>query len=148
VTIAADTNVLAHAEGIDGDITRQAAWAAISRARAETLVIPAQVLGELFNVLVRKGKFQPERARKAVVDWYSVSQVVDTTADAMLKAVDLSVGHRLQIWDAVILSVASGAGCRLLLSEDMQDGFVWGGVTIINPFAVNPHPLLAALLSH
>ncbi len=148
MSVAADTNVLAHAEGIDGDIARQAAWAAIAHARAETLVVPAQVLGELFNVLVRKGKFQPGRAREAVVDWSTDSQVVDTTADVMLKAVDLAVRHRLQIWDAVILCVASGAGCRLLLSEGMHDGFVWGGVTIINPFAANPHPLLAALLSH
>jgi len=29
----------------------------------------------------------------------------------------------------------------------MQDGFTWSGVTVANPFATNPHPLLAALLA-
>jgi len=45
------------------------------------------------------------------------------------------------------LSAASAAGCRLLLSEDMQEGFTWGGVTVVNPFTDEPHPLLAAALA-
>ncbi|TIP50920.1 MAG: PIN domain-containing protein, partial [Mesorhizobium sp.] len=36
--------------------------------------------------------------------------------------------------------------CRLLLSEDLQDGFTWGGVTVVNPFASPRHALLDALL--
>jgi hypothetical protein len=32
------------------------------------------------------------------------------------------------------------------LSEDLQEGFTWGGVTVINPFASPQHPLLQALL--
>ena len=35
---------------------------------------------------------------------------------------------------------------RLLLSEDLQDGFTWRGVTVANPFSASPHPLLAGLL--
>jgi hypothetical protein len=38
-------------------------------------------------------------------------------------------------------------GFRLLLSEDLQDGFTWRGVTVTNPFAAALHPLLAALLT-
>lgn len=57
------------------------------------------------------------------------------------------MAHRLGIWDALILSAAADAGCRLLLSEDLQDGFTWGGVTVANPFAASRHPLLEALLS-
>jgi hypothetical protein len=30
----------------------------------------------------------------------------------------------------------------LLLSEDLQDGFSWAGVTVTNPFAATCHPLL------
>jgi predicted nucleic acid-binding protein len=48
----------------------------------------------------------------------------------------------------VILSAASQAGCRLLLSEDLQDGFTWGGVTVINPFASPRHLLLEAIISN
>jgi predicted nucleic acid-binding protein len=64
----------------------------------------------------------------------------------MQAAADLATDHRLGIWDAVILSASSQAGCRLLLSEDLQDGFTWGGVTVVNPFAAERHALLEALL--
>jgi predicted nucleic acid-binding protein len=144
--IAVDTNVLAYAEGVNGNELRQAAWIVIDRIRSETPMVPAQVLGELFNVLDRKAKFTRSSARNAIVDWSDIFTVIDTTSDILLKAADLSAEHNLQIWDAVILSAASQAGCRLLLSEDMQDGFAWGGTTVVNPFAARPHPLLAAAL--
>jgi hypothetical protein len=31
-------------------------------------------------------------------------------------------------------------------SEDLQEGFTWGGVTVVNPFAAAVHPLLAMML--
>jgi predicted nucleic acid-binding protein len=65
----------------------------------------------------------------------------------MLAAADLATDPRLGIWDAVILSVASQAGCRLLLSEDLQDGFTWGGVTVVDPFASPRHALLESQLA-
>ena len=34
----------------------------------------------------------------------------------------------------------------MLLSEDMQDGFIWKGVTVVNPFGKVRHSLLEALL--
>ncbi len=64
----------------------------------------------------------------------------------MLAAADLATDHQLSIWDSVILSAAAEAGCRLLLSEDLQDGFTWKGVTVTNPFASSKHELLSALL--
>jgi predicted nucleic acid-binding protein len=64
----------------------------------------------------------------------------------MLEAIDLAADHRIGIWDSVIISVAAETGCRVLLSEDMQDGFTWRGVTVVNPFAEQRHPLLASLL--
>ncbi len=51
--------------------------------------------------------------------------------------------HGWPFWDAMIWATAKRAGCRLLLSEDGQDGRTLGGVTIVNPFAVSPSPLLA-----
>ena len=63
-----------------------------------------------------------------------------------LSATDLAVDHKVNIWDAVIFAAAAEAGCSLLLSEDLKEGFTWGGVTVVNPFAARPHPLLAGLL--
>jgi predicted nucleic acid-binding protein len=64
----------------------------------------------------------------------------------MIVAADLAADHHFSIWDAVILSAAAQAGCRLLLSEDLQNGFTWAGVTVVNPFASTRHPLLDTLL--
>ena len=144
--IAFDTNILIYAEGTNGEHLRQAAWNVIARVRSETLVVPVQALGELFDVLEHKAKYSREAARRAVLDWADLFIVVDTTSDILLSAADLAVEHRLQIRDAVILSVASHADCRILLSKDMHDGFTWGGVSVINPFAEKPNPLLAGLL--
>jgi len=44
------------------------------------------------------------------------------------------------------LSAAAAADCRLLLTEDLQDGFTWRGVTVTNPFVPTRHELLSALL--
>lgn len=65
----------------------------------------------------------------------------------MLNATDLATDHNLRIWDAVVLSASAEAGCRLLLSEDLQEGFTWRGVTVTNPFAATKHVLLEALLN-
>jgi hypothetical protein len=45
------------------------------------------------------------------------------------------------------MSAAADARCRLLLSEDLQDGFTWTGVTVVNPLAHSTHPLLRALIA-
>jgi predicted nucleic acid-binding protein len=110
------------------------------------VVLPAQALGELFNVLVRKAKRRPARARTAILTWQDAYPVVETSGAVLANAVDLATDHRLGIWDSVIVSAAAEAACRLLLSEDLQEGFTWRGVTVTNPFAATLHPLLAGLL--
>jgi predicted nucleic acid-binding protein len=144
--IAIDTNILAYIEGID-DADRQAmARAVVRRLPGKAVVIPMQVLGELFNVLVRRG-WPVTRAREAIFAWHDGYRTPSTTEKAMIDAIDLAADHRLHIWDSVMMSVAAESGCRLLLSEDLQNGFTWRGVTVVNPFAAEQHPLLASLLS-
>ncbi|WP_342627321.1 PIN domain-containing protein [Nguyenibacter vanlangensis] len=145
--VVLDTNVLAYAEGMNGAERRDTALDLVRRLPREGGVVPAQVLGELFNVLVRKGGRSRAEARDAMLSWRDTFPVVETSPEIMLTAADLATDHRLGIWESVVLSAASHAGCRLLLSEDLQDGFTWGGVTVVNPFVTSRHPLLDALLA-
>jgi predicted nucleic acid-binding protein len=147
VKVALDTNVLAYAEGTNGAAMRATAIDLVERLPQESVVIVAQTLGELFNVLVRKVKRRPDRARAAVLTWCDAYPVVETSAAVVVSAADLAADHGLVIWDSLVVSAAAEAGCRLLLSEDLQDGFTWRGVTVANPFAASLHPLLAALLT-
>lgn len=144
--VALDTNILAYAEGVNGVAMKTAALDLVSSLPQASVVLPIQTLGELFQVLVRKAGRSPARARAAVLSWRDAFALMETSPEVMLAAADLAVHHQLGIWDAVVLSAAAEADCRLLLSEDMQDGFIWKGVTVANPFARSIHPLLKALL--
>ena len=144
--VALDTNILAYAEGVNSVEKRETVFELLRHVPQETAIVPVQVLGELYNVLVRKAGRSPQTARDALLSWRDAFRVTGTTPEVMTMAADLAADHRFGIWDAVILSAASQAGCRLLLSEDLQDGFTWGGVTVVNPFASPRHALLDALL--
>jgi predicted nucleic acid-binding protein len=106
-----------------------------------------QVLGELFNVLTRKASRPRAAARAITLSWRDTFSLLDTSETVMLTATDLAADHRLNIWDSVILSAAAQAGCRLLLSQDFQNGFTWNGVTVTDPFSASRHPLLEALIA-
>ncbi len=144
--VALDTNVLVYAEGVNGGEKRDIALELVRRLPQDAAVIPVQVLGELFNVLVRKAGRSRAAARDTLLGWRDAFATAETTPQVMLTAADLATDHRLGIWDAVILAAVSQAGCRLLLSEDLQDGFTWGGITVVDPFAAPRHPLLDLLL--
>jgi predicted nucleic acid-binding protein len=144
--VALDTNVLAYAEGVNGARMKTAALQLVQHLPSDTTFLPVQTLGELFHVLVRKAGRAPARARKAILSWQDAFPLIETSAAVMIAAADLATDHRLSIWDSVILSAAAEAGCRLVLSEDLQEGFTWKGVTVTNPFARSKHELLAALL--
>jgi len=146
VRIALDTNVLVYAEGVSTEERQTAARALIAALAEHELVLPVQAAGELFNVLVRKDGRTPAEARAMVRAWTDALEVVGTGSKTFEAATDLADRRRLQIWDAVILAAAVEATCDLLLSEDLQDGFVWRGVTVANPFKAELHPLLADLL--
>jgi predicted nucleic acid-binding protein len=144
--VALDTNILAYAEGINGDERRRQATELVASLPAGTIVIPVQALGELFHLLTRKVRRPPSEARAAVLAWQDAFSTQPTTSSVLASAMDLAADHNLASWDAVIVAATAEAGCRLLLSEDMHDGFTWRGLTITNPFAANRHPLLTSML--
>jgi predicted nucleic acid-binding protein len=144
--LALDTNVLVYAEGVNGPARKKTALDIVDRLSGNDTFLPVQALGELFHVLVRKANRSPERARAAILSWQDAYPVIETSPLVLLAGMDLASHHGLSIWDSIILAAAADAGCRLLLSEDMQSGFTWNGVTVANPFAPVPHELLAAIL--
>jgi predicted nucleic acid-binding protein len=144
--IALDTNVLAYAEGVNGAQKKAHALQLIERLPSESVFLPVQTLGELFQLLLRKLRHTPAQARTAVLAWRDAYALIETSEEVLLAAVELAVAHRFSFWDGVVLGAAREGGCRLLLSEDLQEGFTWNGVTVANPFATSPNPLLTGLL--
>ena len=144
--VALDTNILAYAEGA-GDAPRcEQAIRLIEQLPVNQVLLPAQTLGELFRVLTGKVKREPGLSRMAIMAWADSFIIGDSSWSAFQAAMDLVVDHRFQVWDALIMAVAAENHCRLLLSEDLQNGFIWRGVTVVNPFASPTSPLLVNLL--
>jgi predicted nucleic acid-binding protein len=146
VKVALDTNVLVYAEGVNGTARKDEALWLLERLPAGAVFLPVQVLGELFQVLVRKAGRSKTQARTVILQWRDAFPLVDTSEAVIVAAVELAAAHRFSFWDGVVFGAAVEGGCRLLLSEDLQEGFTWNGVTVTNPFAKSPSPLLTGLL--
>jgi predicted nucleic acid-binding protein len=145
--VALDTNILAYAEGVNGTAMKRTALGLVEKLPEGAALLPVQTLGELFNLLVRKAGRAPAKARTAILSWKDAFPLIETSAEVILAAADLATDHQLNIWDSVILSAAAEAGCRLLLSEDLKEGFTWKGVTVTNPISTPTHELPSSLLT-
>lgn len=146
MNVALDTSVLVCAEGLNGEPKKAVAIAVLEALPHESTFIPVQTLVELFDVLVHKARRSRSEAGASILSWGDAFPLVESSGDVLLAAADLAQAHGLGVWDALILSAAADAHCRLLLSEDLQAAFTWRGVTVANPFRSPGHPLLAALL--
>ncbi len=96
-------------------------------------VLSTQVLQEYANVALRKLGLQAALVRERL-SFYARFEVVTTTPALIADALDLHALRGLSFYDALIVQAAIAGGCARLLSEDMQDGAVLGGVRIANPF--------------
>jgi predicted nucleic acid-binding protein len=144
--VSLDTNILVYAEGLNDTARKRAAVSLLRKLPPESVHLPVQAVGELFHVLVTKARVAPADAKHTVLRWCDQYSLVDTSETVLLSAMELSSQHRLRTWVAIIMAASASAGCRLLLSEDLHDGFTWNGVTVVNPFAPKPNALLAQLL--
>ena len=146
--VALDTNVLVYAEGLGDEVRCQLAGELIAKLNPTDSIVAVQVLGELSRVLTSKMKKSGSEVRELLLSWSDGMVVADTTWTAFQSAMDLSVDHQISMWDALILAVAAENKCRLLLSEDFQNGFTWRGVTVVNPFETKakPYKLLEAAI--
>lgn len=132
--LAIDTNVLAYAEGVNGADRKAEALNILQGFAKWDVIVPVQALGELFNVLTRKAKWTASDARAAILSWRDAYSTVGTTTAVMIEAMELVTSHKLSLWDSAMLAAAAQADCRILLSEGLQDGLIWRGVIVQNPF--------------
>lgn len=141
-----DTNILLYALVGQDDIKHRTARSLVRRARQSDCIITVQALGEMFRAMVGKFRRPVAEAIAAVEEWRGAAPVVAANEACLVDAMDAVAGHHLSFWDAMMWATAKQAGCRLLLSEDGDDGRLLGGVTLINPFTSPRSPLLAQAL--
>jgi predicted nucleic acid-binding protein len=129
-----DTNILLYADDSAYPAKQQRALDLILEHRAQrTGVLSLQVIQEYFVNARRKLGLDPEFVRQKVESYFRF-EVVEPVATDIFAAIDIHRLHRISYWDALVLHCARKAGCRVVLSEDMQHGQVIEGVRIVNPF--------------
>ena len=132
-----DSNILVYAVSDDELAKQRAAREIVARGFTEgCFAISTQVMMEVYVNVTRKAKIGLA-ARDALeyVRAFAEWPVVDVTPDLVLAALGLALRSRISPWDAAILEAARHAGCTKVLSEDLGDGRVYGGITVENPFA-------------
>jgi len=143
---ALDTNLLVYAEGFGDGPRVEASRALLQRLAKADLVIPLQCLGELFRVLTGKAGRSALESQEAVLSWMEAYPTLNSTSAAWQGAMDLCVSHQLSSWDALVVNVAAEGGARLLLTEDLNPGFRWRGLKVVNPLVAPEDPLLQQLV--
>jgi predicted nucleic acid-binding protein len=146
IRLTLDSNILVYAADRDAGARHVLAHRIVRRAADLDCVLTLQSLAEFFRVVTGKRGVQPTEAAAIVSAWRDVFPVHAADAAALTAAMDAVAGHSLAFWDAMIWATAQQAGCRLLLSEDLQHGRELGGVAFINPFVEPTAPLLSDAL--
>ena len=108
--------------------------------KAESLLeegghISVQVLNECASIAVRKVGLSLSEVREFLTPIRALCEVHSVTEETHDMGLDLAARFQLSLYDAMIAASALLAGCRTLLSEDMQHGQVLNtSLMIQNPF--------------
>jgi predicted nucleic acid-binding protein len=137
---AVDTNILVFAAGlrrVEADEAKIAKSISLiaELTRSQLIRIPAQALAELRHVLIRRSGRDSNAVSNRMAKYLALGEAIPTSHSVLQEAFQLAADHHLQTYDAIILAAAAQAGCDILYSEDMQHGFEWNGVLVVNPFA-------------
>ena len=99
------------------------------------MVISNQVLNEIANVFTRKYQIASNQIEQYFHELLKIVELVLIDERNTYDALHLVTRYKLSFFDALIVSAAKDAQCRVLFSEDLQDGQTLDGtLTIRNPF--------------
>jgi predicted nucleic acid-binding protein len=132
-----DTNVLAYAHDTTAGRKRETARALVERLwHSETGAVSIQVLQELFTTLTRKLSHPLAwQTARAVVAELTAWQVVVPGPQDVLDAIDGAARWQVSFWDALVLTTALKSNADVVWSEDLNDGQMYDGLPVQNPFA-------------
>ena len=131
----ADTNILLYAVSTvptEGDKARQAQVLLASRE----IAISVQVLQEFYVQATRSSRadrLTHDEATGFIRAWRRFF-TQELTLAVLDEALAIKDRFQLSYWDAAIIAAARACGCTEVLSEDMNDGQMYGPVRVVNPF--------------
>ncbi len=132
-----DTNVFVYGSDPAEGEKRRIALALMKRALQDGLgVVSFQVVQEFCSVALRKfaDTFSPGELRRYVAEVLAPLCQVQSSIHLYQSCLDICQLTGYSFYDSLILAAASNAGCKTLLTEDLQAGQTVAGVQIVNPF--------------
>jgi predicted nucleic acid-binding protein len=135
-SIFLDTNVLVYAFDRSAGRKREQARQLVTGCwEKENGCLSLQVLQEFYVTVTRKiaNPLQPATARQIVAE-LAQWRLHAPEAEDLLQAIDLRQRWQISFWDAQIVQSAAGLGCRVLYTEDLNHGQLYGQVRVVNPF--------------
>ena len=129
-----DTNVLVYVAD-DAYAEKQLVARRIvqSALTVDGYIISAQVLNEFSSVLLKKLK----KTNEEVDGFLEVIEGIKSVAvkpEWTREAVRLMRRYDVQFFDSLLLVAAQESGCDEILTEDLNDGQMYGSVKAVNPF--------------
>lgn len=129
-----DTNIAVYAVDSHDPLKHAIAAELIDAAVGEEgFRISAQVLFEFANICGKKLGCTPQETLK-LLNVLSCIEVVDQTPRIVARAVEIKSLYGISLQDAMIVASAEKSGCDEILSEDLNDGQIYAGVRVRNPF--------------
>jgi len=97
-----------------------------------TASISVQVLQELTHQLLRKNFNidDIETATRPLLYWH----IIEGTTKLFTEALSTLKRYQLSFWDSLIVAAANQSGAKQLLSEDLNEGQLYGNIAVVNPF--------------
>jgi predicted nucleic acid-binding protein len=103
--------------------------------RSGLLVMSIQSVNELYRVVTDRRRFLTRPDARRLASSFLPFCTAPLDGDTVRLAWEIQEEHGFGWWDSLLLGAAVRARCQTFMSEDLQDGRVIGGVTIVNPFA-------------
>jgi predicted nucleic acid-binding protein len=95
-----------------------------------------------FSAVVRKKRLMSLATLKKIIEYHNNAfELESPTVEDLLQALQANEDHNLPIWDALLWATARRSGCKIIFSEDFQDGRELGGVRFVNPFKLSRREL-------
>ena len=131
-----DTNILVYAYDSSTPEKQKIAQSILMQAvNNENAFVSTQVLGEFFTVITHKVKNSLGKNEALdIIRCLKFARILEVDYPMVIKGIEICRRYSISYWDSLIISAAERAGCKRLLSEDLNDGQKYNSVVVHNPF--------------
>ena len=130
-----DTNVLVYAASSQDVRKRDVALELLRHALEVNHdgVISLQILQEFTNVMLKRS-FATDAQIEGYYSYFYRLVGTEVTSDMLRDAIGIRREYGIQYHDAVMVAAAKKLGCHEIVTEDLNEGQLYCGMVVVNPF--------------